>query len=64
MVVFFEKEIRGFQKIKELEILVEYQIGKKIKVLRTENGGELCGKQFEQFYEQCGIIQQNTTPLC
>jgi transposase InsO family protein len=33
-----------------------------IKVLRTDNGGELCGKEFDRFYKQCGIARQNTTP--
>jgi hypothetical protein len=41
---------------------VENQTDKKIKVLRTDNGGELCGKDFEQFCKQCGIACQNTTP--
>jgi transposase InsO family protein len=31
-------------------------------VLRIENGGELCRKEFEQFCKQCGIAHQNTTP--
>lgn len=31
-------------------------------MLRTSNGGELCGKEFDQFYKQHGIDQQNTTP--
>jgi hypothetical protein len=31
-------------------------------VLRTNNGGELCGKEFDQFCKPCGIARQNTTP--
>jgi len=31
-------------------------------VLRTDNGGEFCGKEFEQFCKQCGITCQTTTP--
>ena len=31
-------------------------------MLRTNNGGELCGKEYDQFYKQCGIAHQNTTP--
>ena len=27
----------------------------KIKVLRTDNGGEFCSKEFEEFYKKCGI---------
>jgi hypothetical protein len=38
-----------FEKLKEFKSLVENQIDKKIKVLRTNNGGEFCGKGFDQF---------------
>jgi transposase InsO family protein len=31
-------------------------------VLRTDNGVELCGKKIDQFYKQCGIARQTTTP--
>jgi transposase InsO family protein len=31
-------------------------------VLRTDNGGELCEKDFDQLCKQCGIARQNTTP--
>jgi hypothetical protein len=41
---------------------VENQIEKRIKVLRTDNGGEFCGKEFDQFCNKCGISRQNTTP--
>ena len=34
---------------------MENQIEKKIKVLRTNNGGEFCSKEFEEFYKKCGI---------
>ena len=42
--------------------LVENQIDNNINVLRTNNGGELCEKQSDQFCNQCGIACQNTTP--
>jgi transposase InsO family protein len=41
---------------------MENQTDKNIKVLIIDNGGELCGKDFEQFCKQCGIARQNTTP--
>jgi transposase InsO family protein len=31
-------------------------------VLRTDNDGELCGKEFDQFCKQYGISRQNTIP--
>lgn len=36
---------------------METQIEKKIKVLRTNNGGEFCKKEFEGFCKKCGIAQ-------
>jgi hypothetical protein len=41
---FLKKKSDVFNKFKEYKALVENQIGKKIKVLRTDNGGELCEK--------------------
>jgi transposase InsO family protein len=41
---------------------LENHIEKNIKVLRTDNGGELCGKEFDQFYKPCGITWKNTMP--
>eukprot|EP00253_Pinus_taeda_P033139 PITA_33139 len=51
--------IDGF---KEFKALVENQTEKKIKVLRTDNGGEFCSKEFEEFCKKCGIARQKTTP--
>ena len=44
-----------FERFKEFKSLIENQIGKRIKVLRTDNGGEFSGKEFDQFYKQCVI---------
>ena len=41
---------------------MENQTKKKIKVLRTDNGGEFCSKEFEEFSKKCGISQQKSTP--
>ena len=31
-------------------------------MLRTDNGGEFCGNEFEDFCKKCGIERKNTTP--
>ena len=31
-------------------------------MLRTDNGGELCKKEFEELCKKCGIARQKTTP--
>jgi hypothetical protein len=43
-IYFLRKKSEVFEKFKEFKSLVENQTDKKIKVLRTDNGGELCGK--------------------
>ena len=43
---FLKKKLEVFRRFKEYKALVENQTGKKIKVLRTDNGGELCEKEF------------------
>ena len=35
-----------FERFLQFKALVENQTNRKIKVLRTNNGGELCGNEF------------------
>ena len=35
---------------------------KSIKILRSDNGGEYCSKQFDNFLKQEGMIRQLTVP--
>jgi hypothetical protein len=46
-IYFLRKKSEVFEKFKEFKSLVENQTNKNIKLLRTDNGGELCGKDFE-----------------
>jgi hypothetical protein len=60
-IYFLRKQLEVFKKFKEFKSLVEKQTDNKIKVLRTNNGGELCGNNFEKFRKKCGIARQKTT---
>ena len=31
-------------------------------MLRTDNGGEICGNEFKDFCKKCGIARKKTTP--
>ncbi|GKV50056.1 hypothetical protein SLEP1_g56772 [Rubroshorea leprosula] len=42
--------------------VVENEIGKSVKVLRTDNGGEYTSPQFEHFLKSHGIKHQHTVP--
>ena len=61
-IYFFKKKSVVFDRFKEFKALVENQIEKKIKVLRTDNGGEFCSKEFEELCKKCGIARHKTTP--
>ena len=50
-----KKKSDSFSKFKDYKAVVENQTGKKIKVLRTDNGGEFYEKEFEKFCKECGI---------
>ena len=54
-IYFLRKKSEVFDKFKEFKALVENQIEKKIKAPRTDNGGEFCNKEFEEFCKKCGI---------
>ena len=46
-IYFLKIKYEVFDKFKEFRALVENQTEKKIKVLRTDNDGEFCSKEFE-----------------
>jgi hypothetical protein len=62
LIYFFRKKFEVFDRFKEFKDLVENQIEKIIKVLRTDNGGEFCGNEFEELCKKCGISRQKNTP--
>ncbi len=41
---------------------MENEIGHKIKVLRSDNGGEFVSKKFDAFLAECGIQRQTSAP--
>ena len=46
-IYFLRKKSEVFERFKEFKALVEIQTDNKIKVLRTDNGGEFFGKEFD-----------------
>ena len=51
-----------FEKFKEFKALIENLSNKKIKTLRSNNGGEYISKEFEAFCKDAGIKRELTTP--
>jgi hypothetical protein len=51
-----------FNKFKEFKALIENLSEKKIKILRSDNGGEYTSKEFLNFCKDVGIKRELTTP--
>ena len=57
-----QKKDQTFSKFCEFKALVEKELGKKIKALRSENGGEYVSQEFKEFYAAKGIKWELTAP--
>jgi hypothetical protein len=51
-----------FEKFKEFQSEVQNQLGKKIKLLRSDRGGEYLSQEFDSHLRDCGIVPQLTPP--
>ena len=51
-----------FKKFKEYQALVEKQLGKVIKILRSDHGGEYLLGEFEDHLKEEGIVSQLMAP--
>ncbi|CAG9134816.1 unnamed protein product [Plutella xylostella] len=61
-VYFLKTKDEVFSYFKSFKQLVENQTGRKLKVLRTDNGTEFCSKVFEKYLQDAGVIHQKTCP--
>src|SRR5579871_4185353 len=52
----------AFDKFKNFQALVENQQNKKIKRIRSDNGGEFTSKKFKQYLQDYGIQHETTVP--
>jgi len=51
-----------FDTFKKWKDLVEIEIGKKLKCLRSDNGGEYCSNEFGRYCLEHGIRREKTVP--
>ena len=66
-VYFLKHKSEVFGLFKDFKALVENQFGRKIKVLRSENGGEYVKSEFINYCADAGIQMQHSipyTPFC
>ena len=55
-------KFKAFEKFKEFRAEVENQLGKRIKAIRSDRGGEYLLGDFKDYLTQNGIVSQLTTP--
>jgi transposase InsO family protein len=63
-VYFLESKSQVAETFEEFQRLVENQTGKKIKVLRTDNGREYVNQGLKNILRKSGIRHQLTVPYC
>lgn len=51
-----------YARMVEFKNLVENQLGRKIKAVRSDNGTEFVNKQMDELFKSSGIIHQRTIP--
>ena len=61
-IMFLKQKYDAFQMFKWYLERVEKQIGKRLKCLRSDRGGEFISNEFEMFYNDKGIKTQTSTP--
>lgn len=61
-IFFIASKDMAFDKIKEFVEQTENQFGKRLKVLRTDRGGEFVNKRMQSYFKDKGIIHQLTAP--
>ena len=59
---FLKNKDDTFAAFKEWKVMIERQTEKKVKLLRTNNGGELCSDAFNDYYREEGIVRHHTIP--
>ena len=57
-----KQKSKAFEKFKEFRAKVENQLGKRIKAIRSDRGGEYLLGDFKDYLTQNGIVSQLTTP--
>jgi transposase InsO family protein len=62
-IYFLKTKSEVFKRFQEFKALVENQTGKRIKVLRSDNGGEYSSSQFVDFCAHARIRRQDDCAL-
>ncbi|KAJ9545152.1 hypothetical protein OSB04_024859 [Centaurea solstitialis] len=61
-VYLMRHKCESFERFREFHNEVQNQLGKKIKFLRSDRGGEYLSDEFDNHLMECGIVSQLTPP--
>ena len=61
-VYLMKHKSESFEKFKEFKNEVQNQLGKNIKTLRSDRGGEYLSLELDDHLKECGILSQLTPP--
>jgi hypothetical protein len=61
-VYLLKRKSEVFEKFQKWKALVENASGRKLKVLRTDQGGEYMSNEFKAFLESTGVRHEHTVP--
>jgi transposase InsO family protein len=59
---FLKNKDDTFAPFKDWKVMIEMQTDRKVKVLRTDNGGEFCSATFDDYCRQEDIVRHHTIP--
>jgi transposase InsO family protein len=59
---FLKTKDDTFAVFKDWKVMIEKQTERKVKLLRTDNGGEFCSDAFNNYCRQEGIVRHHTIP--
>ena len=59
-VYFLKTKDETFSTFVKWKTMIEKQIEKKVKHLRTDNGLKFCNREFDAFYSDEGIVRHRT----
>ncbi|GJU16894.1 retrotransposon protein, putative, ty1-copia subclass [Tanacetum coccineum] len=62
MFIYLNINMKSLKYSRCLRMKVENQLGKTIKALRSDRGGEYISQEFKDYLKACGIVQQLTPP--
>lgn len=61
-IYFLQQKSQAVSKIKEFVAMVENQFNRKLKIFRSDGGGEFTSNELKQFFKAKGIIHQFSVP--